>query len=74
MTKTFDQWWDESGQHWAAAVVENGGTLWTDSMDERRELFDRRYIRPAPPAGMFRDPRPTRTENYEVTYPERTVA
>ncbi|VEG58146.1 Uncharacterised protein [Mycolicibacterium aurum] len=47
--KTFETWWEESGQHWAAAVVENGGTLWTDDIDERRELFDRRHQRPEAP-------------------------
>ena len=52
MPKTFDQWWEDSGQHWAAAACENGGTVWTDDMDERRELFERRYQKPKPPNGM----------------------
>lgn len=52
MPKTFDQWWEDSGQHWTAAACENGGTVWTDDMDERRELFDRRYRKPEPPKGM----------------------
>lgn len=52
MSKTFETWWEQSGQHWAAAVLENDGTLWTDSMDERRALFGRRHQRPEPPQGM----------------------
>ncbi|WFS15174.1 hypothetical protein [Rhodococcus aetherivorans] len=35
-----------------AAVEERGGKPWFGSEDERRDLFLRRYSRPAPPAGM----------------------
>lgn len=49
MSKSFTEWWEESGTRWADAVAENDGVLWTDDLDERRELFDRRHRRPAPP-------------------------
>ena len=52
MSKTFETWWEESGQRWAAACVERGGVLWTDDAHERRELFERRHQRPEPPHGM----------------------
>lgn len=48
----FDTWWQTAGQPWATKCVERGGTVWTDDMNERRELFDRRHTRPAPPEGM----------------------
>lgn len=34
-------------------VAENGGTPWWSSDIERRELYDRRYQRPAAPEGLF---------------------
>lgn len=49
---TFESWWERSGQHYAAAVIERGGTPWTDDMEERRRLWNRRYARPGPPAGL----------------------
>lgn len=35
-----------------AAVEANGDTPWFNSIGERRELFMRRFQRPAPPADM----------------------
>lgn len=35
-------------------VEANGDTPWhRGDVDQRRELFDRRYTRPAPPEGLF---------------------
>lgn len=28
MSKDFETWWSESGQHWEAACIANGGTPW----------------------------------------------
>jgi hypothetical protein len=52
---TFDEWWERSGQHWEAACVERGGTPYTTDLDERRALWERRYRRPAAPAGLHTD-------------------
>jgi hypothetical protein len=42
----FEEWWERFGQPYEAAVIEQGGQPWTTDMDERRELFKRRYRRP----------------------------
>lgn len=57
----FQEWWDTRGQHYEAAVIANDGTPWTTSIEERRELFMRRYDRPEPPEGLFTDPRQAET-------------
>ncbi|MFZ3294217.1 MAG: hypothetical protein WA622_27080 [Mycobacterium sp.] len=44
----FEHWWDKHGEPYHAAVIANGDTPWTADLDERRELFMRRYDRPAP--------------------------
>lgn len=49
----FDTWWENSGQHWHAKRVSEGGEPWTDDVEERRDLFDRKYTRPAPPEGLY---------------------
>jgi hypothetical protein len=46
----FDNWWSKLGEPYQAAVIEHGDTPWTADLDERRELFLRRYERPAAPA------------------------
>ncbi|MGQ9348813.1 hypothetical protein [Mycolicibacterium gilvum] len=69
--RTFTEWWERSGRHWAAVRAEAGGRHraecpeclkgpdcvrvpqpWTEDVDERRALFDRRHTRPDPPAGL----------------------
>lgn len=47
MKKTFDTWWEESGQHWAAAATENDGILWTH--DEQKVAALRQAGLPAVP-------------------------
>ncbi|WP_342338659.1 MULTISPECIES: hypothetical protein [unclassified Rhodococcus (in: high G+C Gram-positive bacteria)] len=37
-----------------AKILDDGDRVWFGSEAERRELFDRRYVQPAPPAGMER--------------------
>jgi hypothetical protein len=49
---SFDQWWEQSGSVYAAAVEAAGGQCWTRDLEERRALFERRYTRPAPPANL----------------------
>jgi hypothetical protein len=51
----FDSWWETHGQPYEAKVIENGGQPWTRDIDQRRELWERRYTRPAPPAGLLTD-------------------
>lgn len=62
----FEHWWETRGAPYAEAVREAGAEPWTDSMDERRALWARRYQRPAPPAGLMTDPRPLHAENYTM--------
>lgn len=50
LKRTFESWWETSGQPYEAAVLERGGTPWTDSIEDRRDLWNRRYTRPHPPA------------------------
>lgn len=50
---TFEEWLEKYGQPYTDAQVAGGGTPWFSSDDERRELWERRYTRPAPPAGLF---------------------
>lgn len=50
--RTFDSWFDRYGRPYADAVREAGGEAWTDSEQERRALWERRYTRPDPPAGL----------------------
>jgi hypothetical protein len=46
-------WWLKYGEPYQAAVIAaNGDTPWTTDLDERRELFARRYERPEPPKGL----------------------
>jgi hypothetical protein len=35
---TFETWWERSGQHWAAARVDRGGTPWAEDEEKRRAL------------------------------------
>lgn len=53
----FQSWWETHGQPYQDAVLERGGTPWTLDIDERRDLWMRRYTRPAPPEGLRIDPR-----------------
>lgn len=46
----------ERSEPYFAAIAANGGTPWFSSLDERRDLFMRRYSRPAPLAGLACDP------------------
>lgn len=46
----FDQWWEQSGSVYAAAVEAAGGQCWTQDLEERRALWERRYQRPDPPS------------------------
>jgi hypothetical protein len=41
----FDQWWEKHGEPYQAAVIEAGAEPWTKSVDERRELWMRRYAK-----------------------------
>jgi hypothetical protein len=45
-------WWAKYGEPYQAAVIANGDTEWTAHLDERRELFMRRYQRPEAPEGL----------------------
>lgn len=51
----FDSWWVKCGEPWVAARTAAGGTLWTTEHEERRKLWERRYQRPSPPAGLTLD-------------------
>ncbi|WP_322859549.1 hypothetical protein U8D42_17255 [Mycobacterium europaeum] len=51
----FEAWWENYGQPYEAAVIEQGGTPWTASIEERQKLWARRYERPAPPIGLTND-------------------
>lgn len=46
----FRQWWEQFGSAYEAAVVAAGGQSWASSIEERRELWMRRYVRPEAPA------------------------
>lgn len=48
----FSQWWENCGKPWADVRMAAGKPCWTDSMEDRRALWMRRYRRPEPPAGM----------------------
>jgi hypothetical protein len=41
----FQHWWAKYGEPYQAAVIANGDTPFTADLDERRELFFRRYKR-----------------------------
>lgn len=56
----FETWWETYGQPYEAVVIEKGGTPWTTSIEERQELWARRYQRPEPPAGLTNDLREIR--------------
>jgi hypothetical protein len=47
---SFDQWWEQSGSVYAAAVEAAGGQCWTQDLEERRALWERRYQRLDPPS------------------------
>lgn len=49
---TFESWWETQGKPYEEAVLANGGTPWTTNLDDRKALWERRYTRPAPPAGL----------------------
>ncbi|GAB4678009.1 hypothetical protein [Mycobacterium timonense] len=38
MAVTFDVWWERSGQHYEAAVIEQGGTPWPLDPDKRARI------------------------------------
>ncbi|KXF54648.1 hypothetical protein AXA44_40570 [Rhodococcus sp. SC4] len=42
----------ERTEPYFAKIRDDGDRPWFGSEDERRDLFDRRYSRPVPPAGM----------------------
>jgi hypothetical protein len=42
----------ELSEPYFEVVEANGDKPWFESIDERRDLFMRRYIRPAPPVGL----------------------
>lgn len=48
----FEHWWAKYGEPYQAAVIANGDTPWTADVDERRELFMRRYLNPEAPKGL----------------------
>jgi hypothetical protein len=52
----YESWMAQYGDPYVAAVVAGGGTPWFNSDEERRQLFMRRYKRPAPPEGMTTNP------------------
>jgi hypothetical protein len=39
----FQHWWAKYGEPYQAACIANGDTSWTADLDERRELFMKRY-------------------------------
>jgi hypothetical protein len=43
----FEHWWAKYREPYQAAVIANGDTPFTADLDERRELFMRRYKRTA---------------------------
>lgn len=46
----FQHWLEKHGEPYAAKVVENGNVPWHDGdVESRRDLWMRRYERPAPP-------------------------
>lgn len=52
----FDAYVERSANYFAA-VEAAGDTPWHESdVDRRRELFMRRFTKPAPPAGLFVNP------------------
>jgi hypothetical protein len=48
----WEHWWLKFGEPYQAAVIANGDTPWTTDLDERAELFARRYSRPQAPKGL----------------------
>lgn len=62
----FQTWWTTYGQPYEAAVIANGGTPWTTSIEERRAFWMRRYTRPAPPQGLFTDLADIRKPEYRT--------
>lgn len=45
----FEEWLERV----TAREAELGTVPWTDDIEERRQLWERRYTRPAPPQGLF---------------------
>ncbi|UJL26839.1 hypothetical protein HZU38_17940 [Mycolicibacterium vanbaalenii] len=70
----FEHWYAKRGAPYAAAVREAGAEPWTDSMDERRELWMRRYTRPAPPANLRTMPGIPRSHAPEITQTTKRTA
>ncbi|BBY62189.1 hypothetical protein [Mycolicibacterium helvum] len=68
----FLTWWETHGQPYEAAVIANGDTPWTADIEQRRELFMRRYQRSEPPKGLLTDPRqPEKRVAGAVRHPQR---
>ncbi|MCK5753761.1 MAG: hypothetical protein KAH46_13780, partial [Mycobacterium sp.] len=65
---TFDAWWKRYGQPYETAVIDNDGTPWTRDLDERRQLWERRYQRPVPPQGLSNNLTEIRGTAYTVDY------
>jgi hypothetical protein len=47
----FEHWWAKQ-EVYRAAVLANGGTPWTQDVEEARILFSQRYLQPEPPADL----------------------
>ena len=45
----FEYWWETYGKPYADKVIALGGDPWTSDIEERRQLYFRRWSRPAPP-------------------------
>lgn len=51
------QTWLERSENYTAAIEAAGGTPWHEGdVDRRRDLFMRRFAKPAPPEGLFVNP------------------
>jgi len=48
----FQHWLAKYGQPYSDAVIAAGDQPWWTTVDERRELFMRRYCKPEPPSSV----------------------
>jgi hypothetical protein len=68
----FQEYLDSTVEYFAAIEAAGDEPWHKGDIDVRRELFYRRWIKPAPPAGLFTDPRIP--QSYTETPAERFAA
>ena len=72
--KHFEHWLAKYGEPYAQAVRDAGDEPWTDDVDERWQLWQRRYRRPEPPANLPKIPGIPRSHAPEITRTTKRTA